>query len=44
MEVCAVRDPEPFTTSDGTEVRCHLHTSVPTLAGTSVMELATRPQ
>jgi peptide/nickel transport system ATP-binding protein len=39
MEVCASVDPEPYTTPAGTVVRCHLHTSGPTLAGATVAGL-----
>jgi len=39
MEVCATVDPEPYTTPSGTTVRCHLHSSGPTLAGATVAGL-----
>ena len=39
MEMCREVDPEPYVTPTGTEVRCHLHTSGPELAGRSVLEL-----
>ncbi len=42
MEVCAVEDPAPFTTGDGTTVWCHLHTAGPELAGAPVNFSSTR--
>jgi oligopeptide/dipeptide ABC transporter ATP-binding protein len=42
MEVCAVEDPPPFTTADGTTVWCHLHTAGPELAGAPVNFSSTR--
>ena len=42
MEMCREVDPEPYITPAGTEVRCHLHTSGPELAGRSVLELPSR--
>jgi peptide/nickel transport system ATP-binding protein len=39
MEVCAQVDPEPYLTQAGTTVRCHLHTSGPTLGGATVARL-----
>jgi oligopeptide/dipeptide ABC transporter ATP-binding protein len=33
MAVCAEEAPPAFVTADGTTVRCHLHTTGPTLAG-----------
>jgi peptide/nickel transport system ATP-binding protein len=39
MDICAEVEPEPYLTSDGTSVRCHLHTSGPALAGASVAGL-----
>jgi oligopeptide/dipeptide ABC transporter ATP-binding protein len=36
MDICRVQEPEDFTTSDGTRVRCHLHTSGPRLGGQPV--------
>jgi oligopeptide/dipeptide ABC transporter ATP-binding protein len=39
MEVCARVDPEPYLTPAGTTVRCHLHTSGPTLGGATVARL-----
>jgi oligopeptide/dipeptide ABC transporter ATP-binding protein len=39
MELCGVVEPEPYRTPAGTTVRCHLHTSGPELAGTSVLSL-----
>jgi oligopeptide/dipeptide ABC transporter ATP-binding protein len=39
MDVCASVEPEPYTTPAGTIVRCHLHTSGPTLAGGTVQLL-----
>ena len=39
MEICASVDPEPFTTPQGTTVRCHLHTTGPVLAGATVATL-----
>ena len=39
MEICGVVEPEPYRTRDGTTVRCHLHTSGPELAGSSVLSL-----
>jgi len=43
MVVCAHEDPEPFEAPNGSVVRCHLHTSGPTLAGASVSALPTAP-
>ena len=42
MAECTEVDPEPYVTPEGTEVRCHLHTSGPKLAGRSVLELSNR--
>jgi peptide/nickel transport system ATP-binding protein len=42
MDICASVDPEPFTTPNGTVVRCHLHTEGPRLAGESVAGLAAK--
>ncbi len=39
MDVCAQVDPEPYVTPAGTTVRCHLHTSGPTLRGATVARL-----
>ena len=39
MDVCAQVDPEPYLTPAGTTVRCHLHTSGPTLGGATVARL-----
>ncbi len=39
MDVCAAVDPEPYRTPAGTVVRCHLHTTAPTLAGGTVLGL-----
>jgi oligopeptide/dipeptide ABC transporter ATP-binding protein len=39
MDVCAQVDPEPYVTPAGTTVRCHLHTSGPTLQGATVARL-----
>jgi oligopeptide/dipeptide ABC transporter ATP-binding protein len=39
MDVCAQVEPEPFRTPAGLTVRCHLHTSGPTLAGGTVQSL-----
>jgi oligopeptide/dipeptide ABC transporter ATP-binding protein len=39
MEVCAHVDPEPYRTPAGITVRCHLHTTGPGLAGTTVQLL-----
>jgi peptide/nickel transport system ATP-binding protein len=39
MDVCAQVDPEPYRTPAGTTVRCHLHTSGPTLGGATVVRL-----
>jgi oligopeptide transport system ATP-binding protein len=41
MEICASVDPEAFVTPSGSTVRCHLHTTGPTLGGTSVQLLPT---
>jgi peptide/nickel transport system ATP-binding protein len=41
MDICASVDPEAFVTPSGSTVRCHLHTSGPTLGGTSVQLLPT---
>ncbi len=41
MDVCAVDDPAPFETPNGTTVWCHLHTTGPTLAGDTVLSLPT---
>jgi peptide/nickel transport system ATP-binding protein len=40
MEVCAVQDPAPYETPAGSTVRCHLHTTGPALAGTTVQSLS----
>src|SRR6202030_4113810 len=42
MEVCAVEDPPPFTTGNGTTVWCHLHTAGPGLSGAPVNFSSTR--
>jgi oligopeptide/dipeptide ABC transporter ATP-binding protein len=39
MDVCREVDPEPYVAPDGVEVRCHLHTTGPVLAGETVMSL-----
>ncbi len=39
MEVCEHVEPEPYFTSAGTMVRCHLHTTGPALAGGTVQLL-----
>jgi peptide/nickel transport system ATP-binding protein len=39
MDVCAQVDPEPYLTPAGTTVRCHLHTSGPTLGGATVARM-----
>ena len=39
MDVCAQVDPEPYVTPAGTTVRCHLHTSGPTLGGATVARM-----
>ena len=39
MDVCREVDPPVYTTPAGTTVYCHLHTSGPTLAGSSVTDL-----
>jgi peptide/nickel transport system ATP-binding protein len=39
MEVCAQVEPEPYRTPAGITVRCHLHTSGPNLAGSTVKAL-----
>jgi peptide/nickel transport system ATP-binding protein len=39
MDVCAVEDPPPYVTEEGTTVWCHLHTHGPTLGGRPVTEL-----
>ena len=39
MDVCAQVDPEPYLTPAGTTVRCHLHTTGPTLGGATVARL-----
>jgi peptide/nickel transport system ATP-binding protein len=39
MDVCAQVDPEPYVTPVGTTVRCHLHTSGPTLGGATVARM-----
>jgi peptide/nickel transport system ATP-binding protein len=36
MDICAQVEPEPFTTTAGTVVACHLHTSGPGLGGQPV--------
>jgi peptide/nickel transport system ATP-binding protein len=36
MEVCAEVEPEPYRTPSGSTVRCHLHTTGPTLAGSQI--------
>ncbi len=40
MAVCADVEPEPYQTSAGTTVRCHLHTDGPALAGRTVQMLS----
>jgi peptide/nickel transport system ATP-binding protein len=40
MEVCAQVDPAPYMTPTGSTVRCHLHTTGPTLGGSTVQLLA----
>jgi len=42
MEICAEQAPEPFLTSAGTSVACHLHTSGPRLSGQPVTAMTTR--
>jgi len=39
MEVCAQADPAPYMTPAGSTVRCHLHTTGPTLDGSTVQLL-----
>jgi oligopeptide transport system ATP-binding protein len=39
MDVCRLEAPAPFATPDGTEVRCHLHSRGPILAGMPVSTL-----
>ena len=39
MEVCARIDPAPYETPAGSTVRCHLHTTGPTLAGGTIQLL-----
>ncbi len=39
MDVCRTEVPPEFVASDGTAVRCHLHTSGPILAGAPVADL-----
>jgi len=40
MEICSSVEPEPFVTSSGTTVACHLHTSGPVLDGRPVTTLS----
>ena len=40
LDICHSEFPEPFALEGGGEVRCHLHTSGPKLAGESVTRLA----
>ncbi len=40
LDLCADVEPEPYRTPAGVTVRCHLHTTGPTLGGTTVQELA----
>jgi peptide/nickel transport system ATP-binding protein len=40
MDICREEDPAPSTTSGGTTVYCHLHTSGPRLAGAPLAEFA----
>ncbi len=40
MDICSSVEPQPFVTSTGTTVRCHLHTSGPVLDGRPVTTLA----
>ncbi len=40
LDICHTDFPEPFALEGGGEVRCHLHTSGPKLAGDSVTRLA----
>jgi len=42
MDVCEHEDPPVFTAPGGTTVACHLHVVGPTLAGRSVLDLASR--
>jgi len=39
MAVCAEVDPKPYRTPAGSTVRCHLHTTGPTLAGSPIQLL-----
>ena len=39
MPICREVVPPPFTAPDGSEVRCHLHTEGPVLAGASVAQV-----
>ena len=43
MDICSVEDPAPFALADGGEVRCHLHTSGPMLAGAPLSTLVAEP-
>ncbi len=43
MEVCRESFPEPYVTTTGGTVWCHLHTSGPILGGRPVSELTTEP-
>jgi oligopeptide/dipeptide ABC transporter ATP-binding protein len=40
MEICAQIDPAPYKTPAGSTVRCHLHTTGPALAGSTVQLLS----
>ncbi|MSO38429.1 MAG: ABC transporter ATP-binding protein [Acidimicrobiia bacterium] len=42
MDICAVRDPEPYVTETGTVVACHLHTEGPMLSGRPVTVLESK--
>jgi oligopeptide/dipeptide ABC transporter ATP-binding protein len=42
MDICRAVDPEPYRTTDGTTVACHLHTEGPRLAGAPVTVLTER--
>ncbi len=40
LDICSTQFPDPFPLDDGGWVRCHLHTSGPTLAGQPITQLA----
>jgi len=44
MEMCAHVEPEPYRTTAGTTVRCHLHSAGPVLAGSTVQLLGEPPE